>query len=101
VLANRKAFSNTDPRLDLPASLAAHFEGFRTLTVAPVEHDGELFGALSLYSAALASYTDTHQRLLAEASRLFADALARARSPRGAEVEAAAVAPAIESTLTH
>ncbi|HYN86329.1 MAG TPA: HD domain-containing phosphohydrolase [Pyrinomonadaceae bacterium] len=97
-LANRRAFANTDPRLDLPAALAAHFEGFRTLAVAPVECDGELFGALSLYSAALAAYTDAHQRLLAEAARLFAAALAR--PARGVVVEPS-VTPSIESTLTH
>ncbi|HEX5705883.1 MAG TPA: HD domain-containing phosphohydrolase [Pyrinomonadaceae bacterium] len=94
-LANRKPFSNTDPRLDLPAAHASDFEGLRTLAVAPVERAGELFGALTLYST-LSAYTETHQRLLGDVSAVFAAALARPHAPTVEAVEAA-----VESTLTH
>ncbi len=96
-LANRKPFCNTDPKLDLPPALATHFEGYRTLSVSPVIRGGELFGALSLYSASLGEYNEAHQRLLAEASTLFAAALSRAEAAPPVPL----VAPAIESELTH
>jgi putative nucleotidyltransferase with HDIG domain len=76
VLANRKPFRNTDPRLDLPTNCSAHFADYRTLAVVPVAVGGELYGALSLYSASLAEYSDEHQQALQEAAAVLADALA-------------------------
>jgi len=39
VLANRKPFSNTDPKLDFSASLASRFESYRTMAAFPVVRD--------------------------------------------------------------
>ena len=106
VLANRKPFCNTDPRLDLPSRLAEHFADYRTLAVFPVIADKELSGALALYSVSLAEYTDEHQQLLQEA----ADVLSRALAGGAAETAVASNLPAaplplaettIESELTH
>ncbi|HEX7173656.1 MAG TPA: HD domain-containing phosphohydrolase [Pyrinomonadaceae bacterium] len=107
VLANRKAFFNADPRLDLPAESAADFADYRTLGVAPLTHGEKFFGAVSLYSAALATYTAEQQRLLQAAASLAAAALAdigddgaRLPCPLGAPRNDPAATP-LESTLTH
>jgi hypothetical protein len=100
VLANRKPFCNTDPRLDLPPHLASDFADYRTLAVFPVVADKELCGAVALYSASLGEYTDEHQRLLQEA----ASVLARALSGETSILPAAPVRlseTTIESVLTH
>jgi putative nucleotidyltransferase with HDIG domain len=75
VMANRKAFSNTDPRLDLPSSLTSLFNDYRTLAAFPVMRDKQRFGAVTLYSASLSIYTADHQRLLEEAVALLGAAL--------------------------
>ena len=75
VMANRKAFSNTDPKLDLPPSLAASFNEYRTLAAFPVMRDKQRFGAVTLYSSRLSVYTADHQRLLEEAMALLGAAL--------------------------
>lgn len=75
VMANRKAFSNTDPKLDLPPSLAASFNEYRTLAAFPVMRDKQRFGVVTLYSSRLSVYTADHQRLLEEAVALLGAAL--------------------------
>jgi putative nucleotidyltransferase with HDIG domain len=75
VLANRKPFSNTDPRLDLPASLAELSPDYRTLAVFPIISDTRLFGAVSIYSGLLSEYSANHQRLMRESVSLLASAL--------------------------
>jgi putative nucleotidyltransferase with HDIG domain len=75
VLANRKQFCNTDPRLDLPPSLADSFAAYKTLAVFPLVHEEEMHGAVTLYSSALAQYSLDQQRLLDEAVTLFSAAL--------------------------
>ncbi|MDQ5837322.1 MAG: HD domain-containing protein, partial [Acidobacteriota bacterium] len=39
VLVNLKPLFNSDPRLDFPEELAAHFQSYRTLAVAPIADD--------------------------------------------------------------
>jgi transcriptional regulator with GAF, ATPase, and Fis domain len=75
VLANRKAFANTDPKLDLPSSLAARFSDYRTLAAFPVLRDKQRFGVVTLYSSRLTVYTTDQQRLLEEAAALLGAAL--------------------------
>jgi putative nucleotidyltransferase with HDIG domain len=108
VLANRKALFNSDPMLDLPEDAAAHFEGYRTLAVAPVAGERALFGAVALYSAALGEYDARHQQLLREAADIFARALAAHGGDPRPEAPAAPpakpprfAAAALESSLTH
>lgn len=112
VLANRKPFCNTDPKLDLPASLAEHAPAYRTLAVFPIIKDSTMYGAVSVYSSALSEYTPGQQRLLCEAAKLMASALsavsaAEARDkglPSRTDVEASRMGLAdsvLEYELTH
>ncbi|MBC7930222.1 MAG: HD domain-containing protein [Rubrivivax sp.] len=74
-LVNRKPFFNADPKLDFPEEVVASFADYRTLAIAPITHDHALFGAISLYSAALTEYDARRQQLLCEAASLFARSL--------------------------
>ncbi|HKR02768.1 MAG TPA: HD domain-containing phosphohydrolase [Pyrinomonadaceae bacterium] len=74
-LANHRPFSNTDPKLDVPAELALTFADYRTLVVFPLIKETEIYGAVTLYSSTLSEYDADHRRLLAEASALLAAAL--------------------------
>jgi nitrate/nitrite-specific signal transduction histidine kinase len=74
VIANRKPFCNTDPRLDLPSTLAEQFAPYRTLAVFLLITDTEV-GAVALYSSALAEYSEDQQTLLKEAAALFSSSL--------------------------
>ena len=107
VLVNFKPLFNSDPKLDFPEDLAAHFEGYRTLAVAPVADERALFGAIALYSAALREYDARHQQLLREAADIFARSLAApgvgpqpAATPQPAKPPRFAVTT-LESSLTH
>jgi putative nucleotidyltransferase with HDIG domain len=75
VIANQTPFCNTDPKLDLSPSLAAKFEGFRTLAVYPITKDSRMIGTLALYSAELSEYGSDAQNLLSEAAMLIGTAL--------------------------
>jgi putative nucleotidyltransferase with HDIG domain len=77
-MANRKSFCNTDPKLDLPPSLAQLFNAYRALAVFPIVEDEHVFGALSLYSYKLVTYSREQQRAIEEAVALFARALSSA-----------------------
>ncbi len=106
VLANRRPFCNTDPKLDLTPDVAPHFIDFRTLASVPVIKNKELHGALTLYSTTLKEYDARQQYLLGEPAALFAAALSS--NNIGTLDEAAfklAVPPRqlapIESELTH
>lgn len=107
VIANRKPFCNTDPKLDLPPQFAEHFDGYRTLAAFPVVKDREVHGAVTLYSATLDEYTAEHQRVLKEAVALLASVLSTISNAEESdrrdvglgsiEIEAAAM----ESELAH
>lgn len=112
VLANRQAFCNTDPKLDLPPALPEHiatqFGKYRTLSAFPLLKAKELYGAIALYSATLKEYDAHHQELMKQATKIIADALSNTAK------RAAQDAPPLsnltsqfdstkpfESTLTH
>jgi putative nucleotidyltransferase with HDIG domain len=82
VIANHKPFYNADPKLDLPPQLAEHFAAYRTLAAFPIMKDKEVYGAVTLYSAAMDEYTSEHQRMLKEAAALLASALSAAPDAR-------------------
>ncbi len=75
VIANRHPFCNTDPKLDLPPTLAEKFAAYRTLAVFPIMKGKELYGTVALYSSVLGEYSPNLQRLLSEAAGLLALAL--------------------------
>ncbi|HKQ03559.1 MAG TPA: HD domain-containing phosphohydrolase [Blastocatellia bacterium] len=109
VLANRKAFANTDPKLDLPSSLAERFSEYRTLAAFPVLRDKQRFGVVTLYSSRLTVYTTDQQRLLEEAAALLGAALSSSGEAALPEMQQApremAIAPlqvaVVESELKH
>jgi GAF domain-containing protein len=80
VLANRKPFCNTDPKLDLPSALTEQFDGYKTLAAFPIIKGAVIYGAVTVYSATVTEYSQTHQKLLEEAAALMATALAAQRS---------------------
>jgi hypothetical protein len=75
VLANRKPFCNTDPKLDLPASLLEQSAGYGTLAAFPIIKNSTIYGAVSVYSSRLSEYTPGQQKLMQEAVSLMASAL--------------------------
>ncbi|HYP25892.1 MAG TPA: HD domain-containing phosphohydrolase [Blastocatellia bacterium] len=93
VIANGKPYCNTDPKLDLPAQFADQFPAYRTLAVFPVINENSIYGAVTLYSSALAEYTAEHQSLIKEAVALIAAALS-IRS----EADGAYVRPVLDSS---
>jgi putative nucleotidyltransferase with HDIG domain len=105
-IINCKPFFNSDPKLDLPEDIVASFADYRTLAVAPIAHDHALFGAISLYSAALTEYDARRQQLLCEAASLFARSLTtgveepRVETASQAKPQSFAVTT-LESSLTH
>jgi len=72
VIANRKPFCNTDPKLDLPPHLTERFADYHTLAVFPVVKDDTIFGAVTLYSRQTTRYDADQQKLIAESARLLA-----------------------------
>ncbi|MEW6207954.1 MAG: HD domain-containing phosphohydrolase [Acidobacteriota bacterium] len=75
VIANKKPFCNTDPKLDLPSRLADYFSSYRTLAVFPIIEGEAIYGAVTLYSSAISRYTIDHNERLEEATTLIAAAL--------------------------
>jgi putative nucleotidyltransferase with HDIG domain len=89
VIANREPFASTDPRLDFPVTMADNFKSYKSLAAFPLMKEGELHGALTVYSESVAEYDKDQQKLLREAAALLADALssvAGKRKPAGAGV---------------
>jgi diguanylate cyclase (GGDEF)-like protein/putative nucleotidyltransferase with HDIG domain len=78
VVANRHPMYNCDPRLDFDALKAEIDEPYRTATVVPLLRDGEVLGALALYSTELNSYEPDHLRLVEAVAKLASDAIANA-----------------------
>jgi putative nucleotidyltransferase with HDIG domain len=75
VIANRKPFCNTDPKLDLPPHLTERFADYRTLAVFPMIKEDLIFGAVTLYSRRAAKYDMEQQKLIGESTRLLASRL--------------------------
>lgn len=112
VLANRRAFLNAKPTLDVPAAAEEAFREYKTLAAYPVHKGKELHGALTLYSRSMSEYTHEHERLMSEAATLIAVALSAldpnapvppvaAPEPAPVTYPDAPVGEAIESGMTH
>jgi putative nucleotidyltransferase with HDIG domain len=94
VIANRRPFCNTDPKLDLPSQLASHFESYRTLAAFPMIREKNRYGAVTLYSSALPVYTADQQRMMEEAVSLVTAALSSNAEAAIPELRAQAFADA-------
>jgi diguanylate cyclase (GGDEF)-like protein/putative nucleotidyltransferase with HDIG domain len=64
VIANARSMCNTSPELDLVGVPDAISKSIRGVLVSPLIREDGAFGAITLYSKKLASYTTEHVRLL-------------------------------------
>ncbi|HEX8144373.1 MAG TPA: diguanylate cyclase [Pyrinomonadaceae bacterium] len=87
-LANRRAINHIHPSLDFTGVELAQGDTYRTMAALPLFKDGQLLGALSVYSMELNEYTDDHMRLLETVTRLASDALFNAMHHAEAESNA-------------
>ncbi|HEX8087321.1 MAG TPA: diguanylate cyclase, partial [Blastocatellia bacterium] len=78
VVANRHPMHNCDPRLDFDVLKTDLDEKYNTASVVPLMREGNILGALALYSAELNSYTADHLRLMEAVAKLASDAIANA-----------------------
>ncbi len=78
VVVNAHSMHNSDPVLDFDAMRADVAETYQTATVVPLMRDGEVLGALALYSAELSAYDGDHLRLVEAVAKLASDAIANA-----------------------
>ncbi|MGH9822204.1 MAG: diguanylate cyclase [Blastocatellia bacterium] len=78
VVANRQAMCNSDPRLDFDAMKVELAERYKAATVVPLFKDGEVLGALGVYSADLDVYLPDHLRLVEAVAKLASDAIGNA-----------------------
>jgi diguanylate cyclase (GGDEF)-like protein/putative nucleotidyltransferase with HDIG domain len=89
VLANRRAITRIDPKLDFQGVQLEESESeYRAMAALPLMKDERLLGALSVYSMELHEYTDEHMRLLEIVMRLASDALFNAMNHAEAESNA-------------
>jgi GAF domain-containing protein len=101
VLVNNKSFYNADPKLDVPATLAANFAAYRTLAACPLMQANEVHGVVTLYAATLKEYGAAEQGALEEAARLFAAALAGRAQLGYGQTPMSLTGVALQSDLTH
>ena len=85
VVANGHPMHNCDPRLDFDGLKLDIKEQYRAATVVPLNKDGEILGALALYSVEVFSYTADHLRLVEAVAKLASDAIANAIHHQHAE----------------
>jgi diguanylate cyclase (GGDEF)-like protein/putative nucleotidyltransferase with HDIG domain len=78
VVANRQPMYNCDPRLDYDAAKIEVDEQYQTAMAVPLMKDGEMLGALTLYSVELTQYEPDHLRLVEAVAKLASDAIANA-----------------------
>ena len=88
VVANCRAMYNSDPRLDFDALKLQLEEQYHTVAAVPLVKEGEMFGALTLYSKELASYEADHLRLIEAVAKLASDAIANALHHERTEAKA-------------
>jgi diguanylate cyclase (GGDEF)-like protein/putative nucleotidyltransferase with HDIG domain len=75
VLVNGQPFTHTDPMLDFADVPLPPEAVYRAGAVFPLQKDGQLLGALAVYSMTLSDYTNDDLRLLETVARLASDAL--------------------------
>ncbi len=68
---------NADPDLDFAYSQAELTGLYQTMASLPLVADGELLGAVTIYSSSLDSYGEEHIRLLETITRIAADAIGK------------------------
>ena len=76
-LQNRKTLNNAEPDLDFNYLQADLIENYSTMASVPLIADGELVGAVTVYSCQLDEYEEEHIRLLETISGIAADAIGK------------------------
>lgn len=76
-LKEKRTVQNVEPDLDFQYSQAELTQLYMTMASVPLVADGELLGAVTIYSQELESYGEEHIRLLETVSRIAADAIAK------------------------
>lgn len=94
VAANRRPILNSDPALDLGEDLAAA-SGARlgSCLCVPLEADGTLLGALTLYVIPMQAFTEDHVALVTLVSSEVARRLQQAAAPAAADAQQARSRP--------
>lgn len=87
-LKKREIVMNVNPDLDFSLSPLDAVQGYSTMASLPLIHDGELIGAVSVYSRELDSYADEHIRILETISRIAADAIGKSKQHDEAQANA-------------
>ncbi len=88
VLQKRKIIKNVNPDLDFSLSQLDLVQEYSTMASLPLMHDGELIGAVSVYSRDLNFYEDEHIRILETISRIAADAIGKSKQHDEAQAHA-------------
>ena len=88
VAANRHPMYNCDPRLDFDALKVELEEQYKTAMVVPLLKDGEVLGALALYSVELQEYEPDHLRLVEAVAKLASYAISNAVQHQRTEASA-------------
>jgi diguanylate cyclase (GGDEF)-like protein/putative nucleotidyltransferase with HDIG domain len=88
VVANCHSMYNSDPRIELDALKLDINEKYRTVASVPLLKEGEILGALTLYSTELPAYEPDHLRLVEAVAKLASDAIANALHHERTEAKA-------------
>ncbi len=88
VLKKREIVKNVNPDLDFSLSQLDLVQEYSTMASLPLVHDGELIGAVSVYSRDLKVYEDEHIRILETISRIAADAIGKSKQHDEAQAHA-------------
>ncbi len=76
-LKSAETVINAEPDLDFTYSQTELLEQYSTMAAVPLIADGELLGAVTIYSHELAAYGEEHIRLLETISRIASDAIGK------------------------
>ena len=94
-LKKQQVVKNVNPDLDFSVSQLELTQQYSTMIAVPLVADGELIGAVSVYSITMSRYADEHVRLLDTISKIAADAIGK--SQRHAEAQANALTDPLTS----
>jgi putative nucleotidyltransferase with HDIG domain len=83
VAANRRTIRNSDAVLDLGEIAKATSARLRSCLSAPVVHNGQLAGVITVYAANSDAFTEDHVRVLEAISTQIATALFNSANPSG------------------
>ena len=87
-LKRRQMVKNVNPDLDFSISHLELIQQYSTMAALPLIADGELVGAVSIYSNDLEEYDDEHLRVLETVSRIAAEAIGKSQDHAEAKANA-------------